>query len=44
MWNNHIFVQHVTVEGLATAGSIQGTIADACVELLKWAGIHPVVK
>ena len=44
MWNGRIFVQHVAVEGLATAGGIQGTIADACVELLKWAGIHPVVK
>ena len=44
MWNDHIYVQHVAIEGLATAGCIQGTIADVCVELLKGAGIHPVVK
>ena len=44
MWNDHIYVQHVAIEGLATARGIQGSIADACVALLKSAGIHPVVK
>ena len=44
MWDDHIFVQHVTIEGLATARGIQGTIVDACVELLKCTGIHPMVK
>ena len=44
MWNDHIYIQHVTIEGLATAGGIQGTIVDACVELLKSADIHPMVK
>ena len=32
-WKNHIYVQHVTIEGLATAGGIQGTMADATVAL-----------
>ena len=44
MWDDHIFIQNVAIEGLATAGGIQGTITDACVELLKCTGIHPVVK
>ena len=44
MWEKKIYVQHVAIEGLATAGGIQGTIADACVALLKWRGIEPVLK
>jgi len=28
-WNNSIYVGHVAVEGLATAGGIQGNAADA---------------
>ncbi len=44
MWKDLIYVQHVAIEGLATTGGIQGTIADACITLLKWKGIHPVVK
>src|SRR6266481_9627667 len=44
MWKDLIYVQHVAIEGLATAGGIQGMIADTCIALLKWKGIHPVVK
>ena len=44
MWNTEIYVQHVAIEGLATARGIQGSMADACIELLKHEGIHPVMK
>ena len=44
MWEKKIYVQHVAIEGLATAGGIQGTIADTCIALLKWWGIGPVFK
>ena len=44
MWENKIYVQHIAIEGLATAGGIQGTIADTCVTILKWQGIRPVFK
>ena len=44
MWDGKIYVQHVAIEGLATAGGIQGTIADACIALLKWCSIAPVFK
>ena len=39
-----MYVQHVTIEGLATAGGIQGIIVDACIWILAHHGIHPVVK
>ena len=35
MWEGKIYVQHVAIEGLTTTGGIQGTIADACIALLK---------
>ena len=44
MWGKKLYVQHIAIEGLATAGGIQGTIADACVALLKWWGIRLVFK
>ena len=44
MWEGKIYVQHVAIEGPTTAGGIQGTIADACIALLKWCGITPVFK
>ena len=44
MWDTKIYVQHVAIEGLATAGGIQRSVADACIELLKHEGIHPVMK
>jgi len=39
-----MYVQHVTVEGLATAGGIQGNVANAAVTLLKHHKIDPVMK
>ena len=30
-----IYEQHVAIEGLTTAGGIQGSVADACIKLLK---------
>jgi len=43
-WNGGIYVQHITIEGLATAGSIQGGVADATVALLNFHGINPCIK
>ena len=43
-WKDCVYVQHVAVEGLATAGGIQGTMADATVALLKFHAIEPTIK
>ncbi len=43
-WRDRVYVQHVAIEGLATAGGIQGTVADACLQILEYHGIKPVVK
>jgi len=43
-WKGGVYVQHIAVEGLATAGGIQGTIVDATVALLKFHNIHPTIK
>ena len=37
-------MQHVAIEGLATARGIQGTIADPCIHILTLHGIAPVIK
>ena len=37
-------MQHVTIEGLATAGGIQGTIADVCLAILEYHGVKLAVK
>ena len=44
MWQDQFFIQHVAIEGLATAGGIQGTIADACLMILKHHDITPIMK
>ena len=38
------YVQHVVIEGLATAGGIQGSIVDMTVTLLKFHKINPSIK
>jgi len=43
-WNDGIYVQHNAIEGLCLASGIQGTPADACIEILCMNGIHPVFK
>src|SRR5882724_3394254 len=43
-WKNNVYVQHIAIEGLATAGGIQGTIANATVKLLKFHTIDPAIK
>ena len=43
-WHDHVFVQHVAIEGLATAGGIQGTVADMCLAIVDFHGIKPTVK
>ena len=34
-WRNKVYIQHVAIEGLATASGIQGTIADACLRIFS---------
>ena len=43
-WQNEIYVQHNAVKGLSSVGGIQGTPADACIEILHAYGISPVFK
>ena len=43
-WQDKIFVGHIVVEGLATAGGIQGTLADALLDILHFHGIEHVFK
>ena len=44
MWHDQIYIQHVAIEGLATAGGIQGMVADACLAVLEFHGVKPIVK
>src|SRR5882724_469247 len=43
-WKNNVYVQHVVIEGLATAGGIQGSIMDTTATLLKFHKIDPAIK
>jgi len=43
-WQNYIYIQHNAVEGLSSAGGIQGMPADACIEILCANKITPVFK
>ena len=43
-WRGGVYVQHVAIEGLAIAGSIQGNIADAALAILKHHEVEPAVK
>jgi len=43
-WQDEIYVQHNAVEGLSSAGGIQGMPADACIEILHANDIGPMFK
>jgi len=43
-WQDGIYVQHNTIEGLSSEGRIQGTPADTCIEILCTNKITPVFK
>jgi len=43
-WKEFVYVQHVAIEGLSTAGGIQGTVADATIDILKAHDIGPTIK
>src|SRR5882724_11355707 len=43
-WQDKIYIQHNTVEGLSSAGSIQGTPTNACIEILCANDIGPMFK
>ena len=43
-WENNFYVQHNAIEGLASAGGIQGHVANTCVAILHAHGIHPIFK
>ena len=44
LWKGGVYVQHIMIEGIATAGSIQGCITDATLAVLKFHEIEPAVK
>ena len=43
-WQDNIYVQHNAIEGLSSAGGIQGTPADVCIEILRASKIMPILK
>jgi len=43
-WNDTIYIGHVAVEGLATAGGIQGCPADALLDILRHHRIEHILK
>jgi len=43
-WRDGVYIQHVAIEGLATAGGIQGNVADATIALLKYHRMEPTIK
>ena len=43
-WQDHVYIDHVVPFGLATAGGIQGVIADAIVDILAAFDIEPTFK
>jgi len=44
MWRGKNHIQHIAIEGLATASGIQGPTADACVSFLKHHNIGSTMK
>jgi hypothetical protein len=44
MWEGLIYVEHCAVFGLAPSGGIQGTVADALLDILAADGIAPTLK
>ena len=44
MWHNKIYVDHCSMEGLSSSGSIQGAPVDALVTILKHNGINAIMK
>ena len=44
MWDNQIWIVHCAVFGLAPSGGIQGTVADALINVLKHHGINVTMK
>jgi len=44
LWKGCVYVQHVSIEGLATASGIQGCVADTALAILKHHKVKPAVK
>jgi len=44
MWRSSIYIDHCTMEGLSTAGNIQGCPADALLAILRSKSIGPALK
>ena len=44
MWNSDIYVEHCAEFGLAPSGGIQGTVADALIDVFKFHGIKDAMK
>jgi len=43
-WKGGSYIQHIAIEGFATASGIQGGVVDAMVALLNLHGIDPCIK
>jgi len=43
-WKDLIYVQHIAIEVLATAGGIQGNVADTTIAILKVHDIKLIIK
>jgi hypothetical protein len=43
-WRGGYYIDHVLRFGLATAGGIQGTVADAIADILETHGVHWLIK
>jgi hypothetical protein len=44
MWKGKIYVEHCAVFGLATAGGIQGSVADATVAIFTFLSLDFIIK
>src|SRR5882724_3542878 len=44
MWQGLIYVDHCTMEGLSSAGNIQGALTDALIKIFKARSIPRVLK
>jgi len=40
LWKGSVYVKHMAIEGLATAGGIQGNVADTSLAILKYCGVE----
>ena len=44
LWKGAVYIQHVAIEGFATAGGILGSVADAALVILKHQEVEPTCE